>query len=359
MQKVLRTIQRDKFWTIYLSVVIVFIVLIVIWLSQLHRMLVAYEASMPEHVARAVAQSLGNGEYKTIYGKLDATMQGETEVQFSKYLSAKIANQPVDIAVAHASSPDEKAFTLSAGGSTFARLTLSATEHTDAYGNHGWALKGVSMPNAPKSEYFLTVPDESKVFVDEQLLGEDAIVERDIPMDCAGHLPASKVHVPTWTKYRVVRSFSAPKFRVLDRSGNEVETIDLGDGEYKVDLVYDEAVRKSQGKHAVEIAKAYGLFSIGRLSKDKFLGYTLPGTAVNTMITKYDERWFVKNTGYKFTNVRAEKFYAYAGNCYSCEVSYDLVLKAANGKTQTYPTTLTMYFYKSGSFKLYDLVISQ
>ncbi len=354
------TPKLSKFWAIYLSVVIVLIAALVVWLTQLRGMLVAYEASMPQHVAQAVCDALTGGEYRQLYRQLDAAAQGETEAQFANYLSKQIERRPVSYVAAHARDPEKKLFKLLAGEQVFAQLTLSATEEADRYGNRGWAVSGVSLPNAQKSEYILTVPDESVVLDGELKLGEEYIVEKDIPMDCDGHIPAKKVHVPTWTKYRVVRSFSQPTFRVLDRNGQQVPLTETAEGEFRCELSYDDAVKKAQGKRAVEIAKAYGMFSIGRMKKANFMGYVLSGTAAYNMIYKYDERWFVKNSGYKFENIKAEKFYPYSKNCYSCEVSYDLILKGSGGKSETYPTKLTLYLYKSGGkFKLYDLVIGQ
>lgn len=359
MQK-LPSLKLNKFWAIYLSVVIVLIAALVIWLTQLRGMLVAYEASMPQHVAQSVCDALSSGEYKSLYRQLDAAAQGETEAQFANYLSKQIERRPVSYVAAYSRDANKKVYKLQAGGQTFAQLSLTATEQADGYGNHGWAVSGVSLPNAPKSEYIVTVPDESVVYADEVPLGEDAILEKDIPMDCDGHIPAKKVHVPTWTKYRVVRSFSQPKFRAVDRNGAETPLIQVGEGEYRGELNYDDAVRKAQGKRAVEVAKAYGMFSIGRMKKASFLSYVLSGTAAYNMIYKYDERWFVKNSGYKFKNVKAEKFYPYSKSCYSCEVSYDMVLKGSGGKSETYPTKLTLYMYKSsGKFKVYDMVIGQ
>ena len=349
----------EKFWAIYLSVVFVLVFAIVVWLIQLSRMMVAYESSMPYHAAQEVVSALDVGDYQSLYRKLDATTQGESEAQFAGYLSGKIARQPISYAQSHSPSAEETIYTLSVNNAPFAKLTLAQTEGADAYGNHAWTLKSVSMPGTVTSEYTLTVPDEYKAFADDVLLVESDIAEKHIPMDCAPHLPEKKVHIPTFTKYKITRSFSEPKFRVLDKKGNEVPLSEVGKGEFKGELQYDEAVRKSQSKRAVQVAKAYGMFSIGRLSKKKFLEQILPGTAAHNMIYKYDERWFVKNSGYSFANVKASKFYPYSKSCYSCEVSYDLVLKAANGKKQTYPTKLTLYMYKTDKFKVYDMVISQ
>ena len=354
-----RQLKIEKFWAIYLCAVIVLVFAVIIWLTQLHRMMVAYEASMPYHQAQEVVSALEQGDYRSLYNKLDAVAQGESEAQFSAYLSGKIQRRPISYAASHAPSAEEKIFTLSTDAAAFAKITLTQTEGADAFGNRGWALKSVTMPNIVTDEYFLTVPDEYTAFVDDKQLGEESIVERNIPMEHDGHLPEKKVHVPTYTKYRVARSFSEPKFRVLDKKGNEAAIESPAKGEFKAGLQYDESVRKSQSKRAVEIAKAYGLFSIGRLSKQKFLAQILPGTAAYDMIYKYDERWFVKNSGYKFTKVKASKFYPYSKNCYSCEVTYELVLKAANGKKQTYPTKLTLYMFKTDKFKVYDMVISQ
>ncbi len=357
MQK-LPNLKLNKFWAIYLSVVIVLVAALIIWLAQLRGMLVAYEASMPQYVAQTVCDSLSKGDYKTLYRQLDIAAQGETEAEFANYLSQQIENRPVSYVAAYAHDPNSKSYKLQAGDQAFAQLTLTATDEADGYGNHSWAVTGVTMPNAPKSEYILTVPDESAVYMGDTRLGEEYVMEQGLPMGCDGHLPATKVHVPTWTKYRVVRAFSKPTFRVMDRNGTETPLNETGQNEYRCELTYDDAVAKSQAKRAVDVAKAYGLFSIGRMKKNKFMGYVLGGTAAYEMIYKYDERWFVKNSGYKFENVKAEKFYPYSKNCYSCEVSYDLILKNG-GKSETYPTKLTLYMYKTDKFKVYDMVIGQ
>ena len=359
MQKYVNFKKIDKFWAIYATVVIICLFAVFIWLGQLHKMMASYEASMPQHVVQDVADSLSRGEYQALYRMLDQQMQGETEAQFGNYLSAQIMDQPISFAQARAASADETAYMLSADDKPFARLTLMPSGKTDAYGNPSWAIKSFALPNAPTNRYQITAPDIYTIFADDVPLGEEAITEKGIPMDCDGHIPASKVHVPTYTKYSVTRSFEQPQFRAADAKGNAIELVAVSEGEYKAELQYDDAVRKSQEKRVVEIAKAYGLFTIGRMSKAKFLSNVLTGTSAYQMIEEYDERWFIRNSGYKFKNVQAGKFFPYSKNCYSCEVSYDMVLKAANGKTETYPTTVTLYMYKTDKFKIYDMVIGQ
>ena len=377
-----KSIFKSRFYQVYFIVVALALIAIFVGTVWLRGVLADYESAQPVYVASEVAKLFEEGDYQRVY-ELDTSAAQIADGDKAFYLESMAeitAGKTVEWSEAFSTNEDERKYSVTLDGDKFAAFTLVPSGETTARGNRLWKLGDVTTfvtrrepdptptpeptptpaPTPRPGERYecrITVPSSCKVTVDGELLSEANAQVTPKTFYEDGFLPEG-VENPLMTEYVYGAYSENPVVEATDQDGAVALTASAEkERTWSCGLKEDEEMRKKYGKAALSLGKKIARFMSKETSKKGIERKCLRGSPAAEIFENLSNRYATPHTGYEFRNEAVTEFYRLSDVCFTCRVSFDLVLFTEKGE-KAYPTAYTFCIAnRKGKVGLYNLQI--
>lgn len=352
--------KKTRFWRIYTIVLVVGCLLVTGAIILTRSALGDYEAARPGYVAEKVFQDYFNSDdYKPLLDKSGfALSEVETEDDFAEFWLEQTKGELSFVRVSSDAGGVVR-YNVRSGEKTFAAFELSLNGKTSSWGNHLYDLSKIELGVGAKFSARITAPSDAIVKVNGVVLTDESIVEKDIETSSCQHMPEG-VRGITLATYQLKGLLKEPVIEVTSKDGKALNvSYDETTKTHVADVLYDEQLKEEMSAYAIEAAQAYAASMQNDVPRSRALSYLLPGTTLYEQ-TRTLQLFVDSHSGYRFEQVKAEEFYRYDENTFSCRVSFVHVLTGGstkfdeNGENRE-NVDITWYFTKEGDkYLIYD-----
>lgn len=374
-----KSIFSYTFYRVYFAVLAVALVVIVAGTLWLRGLLADYESAQPKYVAREVARMFEDSDFDGIY-QVDtsaAQFAGGDEELYVNGLNNLAQGKTVAWSESFSANEDERVYSVTLDGDRFATFTLVPSGETTPRGNRLWKLGTLTTQvqlqqaeaeeqpeeepdfSEPEQVYLcrITAPAGYTVTVDGvTLTGENAQTSSGVFFE-DGFLPEGVTNPPV-TVYLYNSPTQTPEIRATDESGAEM-TVEAGDREltWTCHLKEDAAYSAQYGNAAVSLGKQVAKFISGDAGKKSIQKICAKNSPADEIFDNLYNRYTTPHDGISFRNEEVSEFYALSDDCFTCHVSFDVVLDTKNGDSVDHTAYTFCVIRKDGKGMLYNLLI--
>lgn len=331
--------RRSLFYPIYFGLLALAICAFALGLARLWRTLDDYEKALPVHVARAQERMFLERDFEALYAYEDPSrFPDETKQDYIRYALEQTGGKEITVSEARTGDADLRRYVVKLDGEPFAQYELAPSGQTSAYGSVLWTLASVKTNLVRPSEYFVTAPAEARVLVDGEALGEERVLERDLPVARMEYVPANAPK-RTCTKYGFSRCFKTPSILVLSPDQVALDLARQPDGGIVAAMNYDDPLKAECEQRVFEIAKLIARYTSDDLDEARMLAHVVKDSPAYKALRAVDTQWFGKHEGYDFADMRSGRYLAAGEDCFVCDVSYRYLIANRDGTVRDYATS--------------------
>ncbi len=323
--------------------------------------LTAYEQAQSSYVAEDMASMFIEGRYDEIYNYEDASkLVMETKEDYVDYLKELTEGTYITYKEVGTREQDERKFTVSSNGKSFASFTIKKSGESVDCGLLGvvdlYEFGSVSTDVIQPITYQVTIPDDAKLIVNDEEIGKDNIVKEGIETFASGHLPSG---YPSYTlcTYRFTIALGLPEIEAFDVNGKKLALTETSQDVYEHIFTYmDDELKPIHEKYIVEVGESICKFMTENCSKYTLLKLLKDNSPAAKAINETDASWLTEAQEYSFRNVRTENYVQYSDELFSCELylDFDTVSRRVEN---SYPYHIRFFVQKVGNdWKVYDFI---
>lgn len=323
--------------------------------------LIAYEGAQSSYVADEMARMFVECDYDQIYNYEDATkLTMESKEDYVDYLKDLTEGTYITYKEVGTRNQDERKFSVTSNGKKFASFTIVKSGEVVDCGLLGevelYKFGTVSTDVIQPITYQVTMPDDGKLMVNGEAIGEENIVKSGIETFASGHLPSG---YPSYTlcTYRFTIALGIPEIEAFDVNGNKIALTETSQDVFEHIFTFsDEELKPVHEEFIIEAGKNICLFMTENCSKYTVLKYMKDNSEAAKAINGTDAKWLTEAQKYDFRNVRTENYVQYSEDVISCELYLDfdtVSLRIEN----SYPYHIRFFLTKVGDeWKIYDFI---
>lgn len=362
--------ERSLFWRIFFIVLIVCIIIAAGMVFMLRSQLAEYEQNRPERIAESVfVNSFKNSNPDGIAHKIapdditDEEMKALVREIGNAIASGELSYKETD----NGGSTYLKKYLVSAGDRDIASFTLNKKEDTEkdvligllglSYSNYTTGVfkseMGKINTDAPGTcTVVITAPTGYTVKVDGNILGEESVIESDIPYEAVRYVPDGLAQI-TGKKYRYVANTAEPTVSCLSPSaiGSEI-TVDPETGEYTAALVYDSYISSKFEQPALDAAETFARFLTNDATFDELAIYLYKSSRLFEQTRSTNTSFVTEHDGCEFRDESVSEYIVWSSDIFSCRVKLTQVLHRA-GAEDTVQTIDKVYFFRTEGTNTY------
>ncbi len=344
------------FYPIYFLLMAAAVAAIFVVRQEVTVRMAAYEASLPKYVAEEVAQMFLERDFEKVYSYQDpADFAGESAQAYAAYMTMLTEGNELTWGESYSSSEDEMVYAVRLDGKRLFEFTLVRGTLTDASGNAQWELTDVRTLGVTTATRTLRAPTSSTVYLNDQALGEESIIERDIALESETYLLNDEAKSPAMCVYQYEVCFSEPKIRVVDANGRENKLTVAADGCMEAVINSDDELKAEAEERVIEIVKAFARFTSEDLDQYKMLRLVRRDTSAYDKIERFDNDWFGKHKGNDFQNLVTENYMRFSDDTFACDIHFDYIITYDDAPDKSYETNYRFYFVeRDDEWYLYD-----
>lgn len=352
---------RDKFWRIYVTVLAVLSVFVLVAILVVQSVLADYESARPSYVAEKIFRNyFVSKDYASLLKETDFELSVvEDEDDFARFWDSQAQGELSFVRVSADNGADAVRYNVRSDEKTFAAFELMLSGKKTMWGNELYELSKIEFGVGTRRSVKISAPKGAIVEVNGVRLPDECIVEKAIETESCAHMPEG-VEGIVYQTYEVKNMLYEYEVKVLTADGSELKTeFDTKTNTHVASVNYDEDLKNEMSDYVIEAAQTYAAAMQNDRSRGQALSYILPSSELYQQTLGLD--LFVSaHSGYRFEQVKAEEFYAYDDNTFSCRVSFVHVLTGGstkfdeNGENRE-NVDITWYFVKSGDrYLIYD-----
>lgn len=323
--------------------------------------LVAYESAQSSYVADDMASMFVEGRYDEIYNYEDASkLVMESKDDYINYLKKLTDGTYISYKEVGTREPDVRKFSVMSNGKSFASFTIRKNGESVDCGLLGvvdlYEFGTVTTDIIQPITYQVTIPDDAKLIVNDEPLGQENIVKSGIQTFASGHLPSG---YPSYTlcTYRFTIALGIPEIEAFDVNGKSLSLTETSQDVYEHVFTYsDEELKPIHEAYIVDVAEKICLFMTENCSKYTVLKLMMDNSKAAKAINETDATWLTEADKYTFRNVRTENYVQYSDELFSCELylDFDTVSRRVEN---SYPYHIRFFVMKVGNeWKVYDFI---
>lgn len=358
------------FYTIYLLLILAFMIGMSFALKALQSWLVDFEASQPDHRSQEMFQQyFADPDWAQLYqlaGLQDTPFEGKDS--YCGYMEKTVADAPITMVETSAGLSGGKKYVIRAGLGeevwfNFATFTL-VDEKAEADIISDWQLGQVELftfdPEAPQSMgfrrdqgYRFLVTPECTVSINDVALDE-RYIQRTQATVAEAYLPEG-VHGWRMVEYYVDGLLTQPVVKVLDESGLTQElTYDEVSGTFLQQVEQPQISDEAYGT-VLEAAQVYCKYMIGADGSGALRACFDASTDIYKTITT-NTTWMQNYKGYDFGQETITDYYAYSDDLFSAKVTLALNVTRPDGTVKVYELGSTFFMEKqSGLWRAIEM----
>lgn len=357
---VFQLLKESWFYRIYFGVLALCALGLILGLCVLNGVMREYEETRPIHSAEPVLALFEQRDWARLREMDESATQLKYDApeQYAAQLEELTQGGEFTLKSIVTISEAEQQYNILMDGRKIGEMTLEKSGETTKHGFERWRLKRLATQAFVMREYTITVPSDSSVVVNGQVLTEADVQERDIPAVDSANLPES-VKAPTLTRYGVKMLDGEPgDIVVTDKNGAAQTLTQDGENSYSCGLSWDDATIKERCEtEVVKWGRRLAAFTSNDYSKIDLSNACVNPSPARSYIRNMENQWAQDHEGYKFKNIETSEYFIYSNDCFSCRMRFDYIIQYAQGD-RSYPTQYTLYFARGGGgFKLYSFTI--
>lgn len=345
------------FYTIYLLLILAFVVGMGFALKALQSWLVDFEASQPDHRSQEMFQQyFADPDWAELYqlaGLQDTPFEGKDS--YRGYMEKTVGDAPITMVETSAGLSGGKKYVIRAGLGeevwfNFATFTLVDKKSEEDIISD-WQLGQVALftfdPNAPQNMgfrrdqgYRFLVTPESTVSINDVALDE-SYIQRTVATVAEEYLPED-VHGYRMVEYYVDGLLTQPVVKVLDESGLTLDlTYDDVSGTF-LQQVEKPEISDEAYDTVMEAAQVYCKYMIGAAGSGALRACFDASSDIYKTITT-NTTWMQNYKGYDFGQESITDYYAYSDDLYSAKVTLALNVTRPDGTVKVYELDSTFF----------------
>lgn len=333
------------FYSIYLLLILAFMVGMSFVLNALRNWLVSYEAAQPETKCQQVFQELfADPDWEHLYtlaGVKDTVFEDSTA--YASYMKERVGDTSLSYVETSAGLSGDKKYVVRAGSDKVATFTLTA-DNKDAE-IPDWRLGTVEVFFHRDLDITIMVAPDCSVAINGVTL-DDSYTLRTVTTTAEEYLPEG-VH-----GYRIKQLYAdgflvAPSVTVTDAAGLPVE-LDYDSEERVYFQRISDQTTIGDGEYATVLtaAKTYCQFMIGAVKKNALQSCFDVNAPIYTTIVKNDT-WMQSYAGYDFGEEVITDYYRYSSDLYSAKVTLTLNVTRGDGSVKPYNLNTTFFLTRT------------
>lgn len=326
---------KTLFYKVYLTVIIIFAIMLVFGLIIFRDVLEKYENSQPDTtVSKIITEYIENGNTYALKDAYNlAVSDYETEQTVNEAVKQLTNGKKLTVAtLAKKAEGYDDAYAIKADDQKLMLVYLNKSKKKDSYGIQGYDIAKVEFSNKVYSEFTVTMPGDAEITVNGvKLKDTDRKTDKipKLPSDMNSDNLAGK---QTCTISNVLGKDIDIK---ATTDGKEL-TVTKDGNSYHVVQKLDNAEADKVSEYAIQAAKAYAAY----MQDDSYLGavakyldkstdfYENVRTSLVTFAWDHDS--------YKFTDVTSDEVHKFSNELYSCRVKFTQVLKLGTTEYRDY-----------------------
>lgn len=339
------------FYGIYLSVILVFFIVIGIAMGALNNWLVDFQAAQPDTASQRIFSELfADPDWAEIYALANPNdSSADSKSACAAYMEEQIGDKKLAyIETASDPSGDRKYIVYyqsdAENGIGIATFTLTADNKDAQIPN--WKLGTVEVFFSRYLRFDIIALPGYTVTVNGTALDESHII-RTVSTRAEEYLPEG-IHGYQLLTYRVTDLKAAPEVVVTGKDGQTVEIIyDEASGTYTQVMAEAPTISDSEYTTLLTAAQTYCRYMIGDVGKTGLGKCFDSSTEIYKTITS-STTWMQNFKGFQFSKETITDFYCYSDSLYSAKVSLTLDVTRKNGTIKSYELSSTFFLEKQG-----------
>ncbi len=354
------------FWKgFFIVLALLLIVSVVVWVI-LWNYLIAYQETRPTNVMELLVEELNKDEYSNFVkysgaGELDEGSQGD----FLGKVKELVGDSEISYMKAFSADKDTNpAFSLNYGDKKLAKVVLEPSSDTISFDMHPFKIKEITEIPIMNESVKITAPSGYAVYVNDKCVSDTDkyIVEKDIVPTEIKNVPDEYLEKPTAVVYEVKDLYSVNSVTAKTSDGEDAIVADADSEGKSKKVVFGHTNAEDEYKSvAMKLAKLYSQFVTGWVGQGTILSNVLPNIQLREDLAGIQTGFYTDHKKDYFINEKAENVQIFAGNCFSCDISYTQVIediKTNHSFKQELPASYTFTFVqKDGKWYIADLVI--
>lgn len=348
------------FYTVYLLIILAFLIGMSFVLKALQGWLVDFEASQPDHRSEEVfAQQFAQPDWTELYamaGLQDTPFEGVDS--YAAYMDRVVGDAPITMVETSAGLSGGKKYVVRAGLGedrwyNFATFTLEDRKAEEDLISD-WQLGKVELftydPKAPQSMgfqrklgYRFVIEPSSTVTVNGVVLGEE-YVQRTVATMAEEYLPEG-VHGYRLAELWVDGLLTEPTIVITDAEGKVADVTFDEETSTFVQNIDAPSMTDGERDTVVTAAKTYCQYMIGAVGAWDLRGYFDHETKIYNTITT-NTTWMQGYSGFDFGEETVTDYYLYSDSLFSAKVTVDLNVTRTDGTIKVYGLSSTFFLEK-------------
>ncbi len=350
--------RMSLFSKIYLAVVSFFLIALVVIGGVLWFYLSAFEASRPNTTAEKVfTENFKTGNIGGLVKQFSSEqLMFEDEDSINREFKEQYDLTLLNYFAVESKVKGQEKYTVSYNNMKLADFVLIQNKNI-GFGMKDYILEDVNFSLKQSDAVTVLVNKGYKLKLNGIIVDSSYITETDVQDASYKHMPKG-VDGILFDKYVVSQFLFEPEISLVGLDGVEQKAV--FDEELKCYLVpktYDEVLQHEHSDYVINAMKEYARF----LSNKGDFSYIAPfldsKSRLYTNIRDVSVTWLWKHKEHKISEEKAENFYKYTNEVFSCKVYLKNTLVNYSNKEHIEIIDVTLYLrYVDGKYLIYDMV---
>ena len=350
--------RMSLFSKIYLAVVSFFLIALVLVGGVLWFYLSAFEASRPNTTAEKVfTQYFKSGNIGSLVKQFSAEhLKFEYEESINREFKEQYDLTKLNYFAVESKEKNKEQYTVSYNNMKLADFVLIKNKNI-GFGMKDYILEDVNFSLKKSDAVTVLVNKGYKLKLNGINVDKSYITETDIQDASYKHMPKD-VEGILYDKYVVSEILFEPEISVIGFDGVEQKAVyDEGLKCNIVPKTYNEVLQHEHSEYVINAMKEYARF----LSNKGSFSYVAPfldsKSRLYTNIRDVSVSWLWKHKEHKISEEKAENFYKYTDDVFSCSVYLKNTLINYSNEEHIEYIDVTLYLrYVNGQYLIYDMV---
>ena len=350
--------RMSLFSKIYLAVVSFFLVALVVIGGVLWFYLSAFEASRPNTTAEKIfAENFKTGNIGSLVKQFSAEqLKFENEDSINREFKEQYDLTLLNYFAVESKVKGQEKYTVSYNNMKLADFVLIQNKNI-GFGMKDYILEDVNFLLKQSGAVTVLVNKGYKLKLNGIIVDSSYIAESDVQDASYKHMPKG-VEGILFDKYVVSEFLFEPEISVVGFDGAEQKAVFNEELKcYLVPKVYNEVLQHEHSDYVINAMREYARFLSNKGSFTTVAPFLDSKSRLYTNIRDVSVTWLWKHKEHRISEEKAENFYKYTNEVFSCRVYLKNTLVNYSNKEHIEIIDVTLYLrYVDGKYLIYDMV---
>lgn len=347
----------SAFSAFLMTYVVLLVILILVGLMYIWRLLIDYEAAMPDvNIERYIPQ-FSRENISALLEKYPVTVnEYNSQEDVKNYFAKKLEGKEISYRKLTGKYTNKTpVYEILAGDEVIASASLTEIGKSK-YNFSVWDMTDVNFNDyvTERKNCLIRIPSNASIFVNGNLIDEKYFVKEE-EVELTGNIKDYVQTVPSYRIYEITDLIADPKIEV---QGNAIESVDHPEYDLCYQYKEDDVLKLQVQDRILAMAHAYGTYIINRGSLENMKSFMI-GKA-REYVSDIPAVWaylYGQEYSWTFTDEEISNFVRYSEDCFSCDVNFTLNV-VYGGRSISYATHFKcMYVLQGNNWYLADFIL--